>query len=232
MSSGPQQTILFRFIAFFARLQVGYLVRASKNPRIVAIFFAVSAGVTALGTITAVAYLTDLPLLFPPLAASAFILFNSPLSEGESPRSVILSHTIALFSGLASMHVFLMAFSESGLLNPMELSWPRVGAIALAMGITSILMITIRCVHPAAAATGLIASMGFVLNAVQILGYLSAVILLVLEAFLLNRVLGGLPYPSWQYDPKAVEDFQLLTGISDVRKNYWEQLSLRIFQRR
>jgi CBS-domain-containing membrane protein len=190
-----------------------------KNPRIFVIIFAVSAGAIALGIITMVAFLTNLPLVFPPLGASAFILFYTPMSARASPRNVVLSHTMALMFGLLSLAMLAALLQESDVLNPLVMSWSRVGAIVLATGLTSVLMISLKCEHPPAAATALIASMGYIF-------------LLVIEAFLLNRIIGGMPYPRWRYDPKIAEDYRALADLSDNKMTFREQLSKRIFQRR
>ena len=228
----PQRTRLFRIIAFFTHFQIGYLVRTMKSPRLFVILFAVSAGAVALGIITAVAYLTDLPLVFPPLAASAFIIFYTPMSERASPKNVILAHTMGLLAGLSSLLLLRALFPESDILNPSHMSFLRVATIGLAMALSSALMILLKCVHPPAAATALIAAMGYIISAAQVSGFIAAVVLLVLEAFLVNRVLGGIPYPCWRYDPKVVQDYRALAGLSNVKMTFWELMSTRIFQRR
>ena len=73
---GPQNTLFYRVVAFFSRLRLGYLVRSVSNPRFLVAAFVLIAGTTALGIISTVAYLTNLPLIFPPLGPSAFILFR------------------------------------------------------------------------------------------------------------------------------------------------------------
>ena len=178
------------------------------------------------------AFLTDFPLLYPSLGASAFILFYTPMTELASPRNVILSHTTCLLLGLLSLH-FLSFFSpEINTLDPMAMSWLRVGAIALAMGLATAIMIAFKFEHPPAAATALIASLGYIVNATQVLGLIAAVFLLVLEAFLLNRIIGGIPYPLWRFNSQAAVDFKELAGIEGKESRVGKQLSSQIFQKR
>jgi len=179
---GPQNTFVFRVIAFFSKLQLSYLLRSMASPRFVVVLFVFIAGATAMGIITLVAYLTKLPLLFPPLGPSAFILFHTPMSVTASPRNVILSHTLAVAAGLLSFQLVGMICPGSNLIDSSVMNWYRVMAIALSMGLIGILMISVRCVHPPAAASALIAAMGYLANPEQILGIIGAVILLVLEA--------------------------------------------------
>ena len=135
LPQGPQHSLLFRVIGFFYRLQMGYLFRNMENPRYLVVAFVFMAGATALGTITLVAYLPRLPLLFPPLGPTAFILFHTPMSANASPRNVILAHTLAVFSGLVSLHLFAQVLPQANLTDPSMLNGPRVVVIALAMGL-------------------------------------------------------------------------------------------------
>ena len=185
---GPQHSFLFRMIAFFSRLQFGYMLRSRGYPRFLVMTFVFASGATALGTITIIAYLTELPLLFPPLGPSAFILFYTPMSISASPRSVILSHTLAVAAGLSALWLFKLILSHPNLLDPTVMNWYRVSAIALSMGLICMVMIIVKCVHPPAAASALIAAMGYLQNVEQILGLIVAVILLVAEGVLFLKM--------------------------------------------
>ena len=226
----PQQTGLYRLVAFLTRFQLGTLLRSARNPRTLLLLFVFSAGTIAIGIITAAAFVTRLPLLFPPLGPSAFILFYAPMSESASPRNVILAHGLALAAGLASFWLMGMAFADPAHYDPAVLSWSRVASVALAMGATSLVMATCRCAHPPAAATALIAAMGYLRAPTQALGLMSAVVLLVAEAFVFNRLVGGLPYPTWRADPRTYRGFGELAGISEAGANFWQQLQLRMFR--
>ena len=171
-------------------------------------------------------------LLFPPLGPSAFILFHTPLAETASPRNVIMAHTLALLAGLGSSVLAGILFSDFAVQQTMGLNWSGVIAIAMAMGLTSVVMIAIRCVHPPAAATALIAAMGFLDSIVQIGGVLVAVIILVLEAIVFNRLLGGLPYPIWRFNPDAVKDHPTLAGLPRHGQTPWQKMVTRTFHRR
>ncbi len=230
--NSPQQSLLFKVIAFFSRLQLRYLVSRLGNLRILSVLFVFSAGVTALGIITIIAYLTKLPLLFPPLGPSAFILFHTPLAQNACPRNVILSHSIAVIAGLFAIWFV----GTTGMHVPSEeiaaLNWGRVATIALSVGIISIAMVVFNCVHPPAAATALIAAMGYLENFVQVTGLIGAVILLVLEGVFLNRFLGGLPYPLWGFDPAVVKNFSELAGVPESRITFWQKLAVKTFEKR
>jgi CBS-domain-containing membrane protein len=79
------------------------LFRNTSNPQLLTVCFVFSAGAMALAIITIAAHLTELPLLFPPLGPTAFILFYTPLAVTASPRNVIVAHTMAVGAGIFSL---------------------------------------------------------------------------------------------------------------------------------
>ena len=228
----PQQTLFFRVVAFFSRLQLWYLIRKIDNPHVLLVLFLFIAGAVALGTIAIIAYLTRLPLLFPQLGPSAFILFHTPMSVTASPRNVLLSHALAVACGLFALSLVGWIYPAAGLSDPFNLNWYRILVIALTMGISGMIMVVAKCVHPPAAASALIAAMGFLNSAEQVLGVLSAMILLVLEAIVLNRFIGGLPYPLWRANPKVARNFGAMAGIPESENTFWRQRVAKTFQQR
>ena len=228
----PQQTFLFRLVAFISRLQFSYLLRALKNTRIIIFGFTVTAGVSAIAIISAIASFTELPLLFPPLAPSAFILFYMPMSETGSPRNLILGHTISLLCGLVALHVITSFLPGASILEPSALNYANILAISMAMGLSTAFMVGFKCAHPPATATALIASMGFIATPIQAAGLVAAVVFLALEAFFFVRILGGIPYPYWRFNPQAAIHYKDLSGRTDSVSTNWEELSKQIFKKR
>jgi hypothetical protein len=176
--------------------------------------------------------LTRLPLLFPPLAPSAFILFVTPLAAQASPRSVVLAHTLAVLVGMAALNTVAALFPAASLAVAGSMCGYRVLAIALTMGAITALMTGLHCSHPPAAASGLIAATGYLSEPLEALGLIVAACLLALEAIVLNRVLGGLPYPLWRPETRAARGLGLLAGQSGGPGSYWQQLSERLLQDR
>lgn len=229
---GPQATMLFRVVAFFSRLQVGYLFHRQKDTQLLIILFALIAGTTALAIITMAAQLTKLPLLFPPLAPSAFILFYTPLSPSASPRNVFLSHTMGLGVGLLCLKVMAFFYTEQSLFDPAAMSWQRVVVIGLSTGLIGLLMIVLRCVHPPAAATALIAALGYFKNIFQVMALVAAVILLLVEAVVFVRLIGGLPYPIWKIDQRLTKAYRELADGIGSRGGFWQEISSNIYKKR
>ncbi|MGD8837823.1 MAG: HPP family protein [Desulfobacteraceae bacterium] len=232
-TKGPQHTFLYRLTALFSKLQFRYLHQVSHRRDLITAVYLFSAGVTALSTITMMAYVTDLMLLFPPLGPSAFILFSTPLSESACPRNLVLSHSVALAAGLGALALVKLIFP--GLHEApvdMAINWPHVIAIAIAMGGSSIAMVVFRCVHPPAVATGLIAAMGYLGNIVQMGGVWVAVLFLAVEAIVFNRIFGGLPYPFWRFDPNVDKMYRPLAGQAAPDTSRWQKMAQKTFHRR
>jgi CBS-domain-containing membrane protein len=76
-------------------------------------------------------------------------------------------------------------------------TWPRVVAAALSLGLTAGLMVLLRAPHPPAGATTLIVSLGILTKPLQLVILMGAVVLLIVQALVINR-LAGIPYPLWK----------------------------------
>ena len=228
----PQQSILFRLVAFLSRRQLWYLIQKEGKSRLLIPIFVFVSGATALAIISILAYITELPLLFPQLGPSAFILFYTPMSDTASPRNVILSHVISVLAGLVFLRLFAVLFPASTLLDPAVMNSQRIMVIALSMGVSCIAMVLLKCVHPPAAASALIAAMGYLVYIEQVIGIIVAVILIVAAAIIFNRIIGGLPYPLWRADARVARNFGEMAGITEGETTFWRQLATRTFQRR
>jgi CBS-domain-containing membrane protein len=71
-----------------------------------------------------------------------------------------------------------------------------VGAAALSLGLTSGLMVWLQRPHPPAGATTLIISLGLLREPWQLCVLMVAVVLMVVQGYVINR-LAGLDYPRW-----------------------------------
>lgn len=72
----------------------------------------------------------------------------------------------------------------------------RVLAAATSLGLTGAAMVLLDVGHPPAGATTLIVSLGFITRIQYLLVIEAAVVALVLQALLINR-LSGIDYPVW-----------------------------------
>jgi len=153
---------------------------------------------------SAAALLTDEPLIFASLGSTAFILFFASMSVQAAPKNVFCGQLIGLLCGLAGLIIF-------GLLGVTatvdEATWPRIGAVAIALGLSAALMVWLNIPHAPAAATAMAVALGDIEPPAQLLIFMAAVVLLIGQAHIVNR-LAGLPYPWWSPRKESIDSDQ------------------------
>lgn len=156
--------------------------------------YASIAALIAIAISGAAAYVFKQPLLFPSLGPSVFLFFETPLAPNASPRNTILGHLIGLVCGLFALFVFGLWTAPSVLQAGMTV--PRIGAAALAVALTSGLLVVTRLPHPPAGATTLIVALGLLIGMRAAICITLGVVLLTAVSFVINRV-AGVPVPMW-----------------------------------
>ena len=182
----------------FRRFQLTELTRYHNSTTVMALFSFIN-GCFSIGLMAVVALVTRAPFIFPSLGPTAFLLFFTPTAPAASPRNAVCGHLIGALAGWLSLALFGLTGAPPAIAAGVE--WPRVGAAALSLGVTSGLMVLLRVPHPPAGATTLIVSLGVMPQFWQIPVLMAAVVLLVAQAFVINR-LAGIPYPLWS-PPRA-----------------------------
>ena len=158
-------------------------------------FFAFFNGLISIAVMSAAAVVTGQPLIFPSLGPTAFLLFYTPRAPVASPRNSIIGHLIGVLSGYVSLVIF--GLTERGPALAEGVTWARVGAAALSLALTSGFMAWLLAPHPPAGATTLIISLGILPHPSQHAFLMLAVVLLVLQGLVINR-LAGIDYPLWK----------------------------------
>ena len=102
--TGGQVSLKTRWMFWRARFSTPALLSRYDETKTISLTTAVNGGLAIL-TVGVLAWLTNLPLVFPALGPSAFILFSAPLSKAGAPRSVVLGHSICLLSGYVSWYL-------------------------------------------------------------------------------------------------------------------------------
>lgn len=182
-----------RLLTWRARWSIPSLLAARDERRLISLVAATNGGIAIL-IISVLARVVDLPLLFPALGPSAFILFSSPFSRAAAPRSVILGHLSAIAAGVAIWHFVTMICGE-----PVSLDmsgWPILASASLALAVTCILLVWLACPHAPACATALIIALGAANGWSDLLGMASGVVLLTAQAILISRI-AGINVPIW-----------------------------------
>lgn len=178
---------LFRYV------RLPWLTQHYAQTPVLAIFSFIN-GCISIGLMSALALLTGSPFVFPSLGPTAFLFFYTPRAPSASPRNTLVGHTIGVLAGYFSLLV--TGLTAAGPALAVGVTWPRVIAAALSLGLTAGLMVLCKSPHPPAGATTLIISLGILTKPWQLALLLSAVVLLTIQAFVINR-LAGITYPLW-----------------------------------
>jgi CBS domain-containing membrane protein len=174
-------------------IRLPWLTQRYAQTPVLALFSFIN-GCISIGLMSALALITRSPFIFPSLGPTAFLFFYTPRAPSASPRNTLVGHTIGVLAGYLSLVV--TGLMAAGPALAVGVTWPRVIAAALSLGLTSGLMVLFKSPHPPAGATTLIISLGILTKPWQLLLLLVAVVLLTLQALAINR-LAGIPYPLW-----------------------------------
>ena len=152
--------------------------------------------VTALitfGTLAVIAVLLQQPFVFPSLGATAFVFYFSAQSVQAAPRNVFFGQLIGVLAGVFALVVFGLLDAGPDLTG---VSWPRAGALTLALCLTLSVMVWLKVPHAPAGATTVIVAAGLMTEPHQLVILLLAVLVMIGQAILINRAL-GVPFPLW-----------------------------------
>jgi len=182
---------LIRGLAY--RLRLTNLLKRFPERPLWALFMFVNGFVT-IALLAAVAMISHTPFVFPSLGPTAILLFVTPLSPTASPRNTLYGHAIGILCGYGSLLIMGLAKAPPALVAGIDSR--RVFAVALSLALTSGLLVLLKSAHPPAGATTLIISLGIVTNLFYLCVIEIAVLVLIVQAILINR-LAGLNYPLW-----------------------------------
>ncbi|HTK08714.1 MAG TPA: HPP family protein [Ktedonobacteraceae bacterium] len=188
---GGEMSDILQGILRHARLP--WLLAHHSNLIVLALFSFIN-GCISIGLMSILAVLTRSPFVFPSLGPTAFLFFYTPTAPSASPRNTLIGHAIGVCAGYFSLVV--TGLTMAGPALAIGVTWPRVIAATLSLGLTAGLMVLLRAPHPPAGATTLIVSLGLLTQPTQLVLLMIAVLLLTMQAFAINR-LAGIPYPIW-----------------------------------
>jgi CBS-domain-containing membrane protein len=189
---GGQLTHVLR--GLLVRLRLTHLAELYDSSLVLSVFSLVN-GFVSIALMATVALVSGQPFIFPSLGPTAFLFFYTPMAPAASPRNAVIGHLIGALAGWVSLAAFGLLYAGPAVGGGVTAA--RVGAAALSLGLTSGLMVLLRAPHPPAGATTLIVSLGLLHTPLQLAILMSAVVLLCIQAIIINR-LAGLPYPLWR----------------------------------
>ena len=184
-------------LTLLGRFRLDWLLRHFP-PKLVQTTYVFVNGFVTIGLLAVLAFITGNPFVFPSLGPTAYLLFFSPLAEASNPRNTIFGHAIGLLCGYFALiltHASAVPFG----IHP-GIFWPRILSAALSLSATGAVMVLSRVNHPPAGATTLIVSLGIIAKPRELIIIEMAVLLLVAQALLINR-LAGVSYPIWKNSP-------------------------------
>jgi len=185
---GGQETARADHIgALLRRLRLDWLLHRFPSRIVRALYVFVNSFIT-IGLLGLLAFVSGNPFVFPSLGPTAYLLFFSPLSKASSPRNTIFGHAIGLICGYGAFVVTGAGALPFG--AHAGIFWPRILAAALSLAATGACMVLFEVNHPPAGATTLIVSLGIIWRPRELIIIEVAVLLLVVQAFIINRLAG------------------------------------------
>jgi CBS-domain-containing membrane protein len=189
-------------------VQLSWLLEHHARQPVLALFAFLN-GLLSIAIMSALALVTHSPFIFPSLGPTAFLFFSTPTAPTASPRNTIIGHAIGVIAGYFSLVV--TGLTNAGPALTVGVTWPRVIAAALSLGLTSGLMVLLKSPHPPAGATTLIISLGLLTQPIKLVILMLAVVLLTVQAFVINR-LAGIDFPLWS--PRTAPTSQAKQGTT------------------
>ena len=183
-----------------ARRRLPALERHHNNRAVLGTYVLINSALS-IAILSTIALITGEPFIFPSLGPTAFLLFWAALNAQSAPRNAFFGHLIGVLAGFAALVVFGLTAAPP---NLEDITWDRVGAATMSLCLTLSLMIWLGVPHAPAGATTLIVSLGLLRTPAQLAILMLAVVLLILQGLVINR-LAGLPYPLWSPRPPPAE---------------------------
>lgn len=169
------------------KLRMPYLTRHFNARYIWAIFVFINGLITIAG-LSLLAFVSGGLFIFPSLGPTAIVFFITPQAEASKPKNALIGHAIGILCGYFGLLVTGLTVAPSVVDGGVTL--PRVIAASLALALTGAIMVIAKTPHPPAGATTLIVALGFITSPFSLLIIELAVVLLVVQAIVINRIAG------------------------------------------
>ncbi|MCC9737979.1 HPP family protein [Streptomyces sp. MNU89] len=141
-----------------------------------------------------VGLLVEQPFLFPSLGPVAMLFFESPRLPSAAPRNTLAGHGVAILAG--ALCLLLFGLTDDPPVIQQGLTAARIGAAALSVALTALVLKLLAAPHPPAGATTLIVSLGLLTSASELVTMALSIVLLTVLGVALNRLF-GVRQPLW-----------------------------------
>ena len=115
-------------------VQLPWLIQQYPHIPVFALYNFLS-GFLNIGLMAAFAFILHSPFIFPSLGPTAFHYFSRQTAPTASPRNAIIGHLIGTVAGYFSLVVTGLTTAGPAIAN--GVTWPRVIAAALSLGLTA-----------------------------------------------------------------------------------------------
>ena len=176
------------------RLRFWYLA-SHMNAKVASTLYILVASTISMGILGTAAYFTSWHMIFPPLGPTVFLLFYAPAVAMSCPRNTILGHFMAAAIGWGA-HWLMAGYTGCSTSPVGEASIMFIVTVAMALGVCGMAMAATGLVHPPAASTTMIASMGLMNDWHNIPVLIIATALICLQGYIMHRI-SGVEYPLW-----------------------------------
>jgi CBS domain-containing membrane protein len=149
----------------------------------------------AIGVCGLAGYLLAQPLIFPSLGPTAYLFFESPMSERSSVRNTLVGHFVAIACGFVALALFGLLDDPNVLRE--GVTFARVGAATFSVALAGAALVMLDASHPPAGATVLIVSLGLLDELSQAVSLAAGVVLVTVAGWTTNHAL-GVRTPLWK----------------------------------
>lgn len=136
----------------------------------------------------AVGLATKQPWLFPSLGPTVMLFFANPEQRSSRPVNTVVGHLVAIAVGYGCYLAFGLAGRPPAPVGGLTVGY--VGAAALSVAVTTLVLHLIRLAHPPAGATTLIVALGILSTPLALLDMVGAVLLVTAAGWALNAARG------------------------------------------
>lgn len=131
------------------------------------------------------------PWLFPSLGATVLLFFDAPHSPAARPRNALVGHLVGITLGAGCVALFGLTGRPPAPVGGLTLG--HVGAGAVSVALTTLVLALLRNPHPPAGASTLIVSLGILTGWRELAVMAAAVLFVTVAGWGLNLSLGVRP---------------------------------------
>jgi hypothetical protein len=140
--------------------------------------------------------------LFPSLGPSIYLQTEKPADPSSRFYNIVAGHLLGLAAGFAGVFLF-NAYNDPVPLVDHTITWARVGAAVVALGLTLLLTLLLKANHPPAGATTLLTALGSIKTVQDVINLTIGVLLIAALGEVIRRMRTGNLTQKMSIQPKV-----------------------------